>query len=104
MRLLIEQLTDCSTADFFDVLRIHGLQVRELPQQIHGLVPTVELARLVFTITNPPDHTISADESLALFIRNRYLSGDVQHNDCILREDEHQDFITPCVSRAAALV
>jgi vanillate O-demethylase ferredoxin subunit len=30
----------------------------------------------------------------------RYLSGDVEHNDCILGEDEKGEFLTACVSRA----
>jgi vanillate O-demethylase ferredoxin subunit len=30
----------------------------------------------------------------------RYLSGDVEHNDCILGDDEKDEFLTTCVSRA----
>jgi ferredoxin-NADP reductase len=32
--------------------------------------------------------------------RTRYLSGEVEHNDCILSEDEKGEFLTTCVSRA----
>lgn len=30
----------------------------------------------------------------------RYVSGDVEHNDCILSDDEHKEYLTACVSRA----
>jgi ferredoxin-NADP reductase len=30
----------------------------------------------------------------------RYLSGDVEHNDCILADNEKQEYLTTCVSRA----
>jgi ferredoxin-NADP reductase len=30
----------------------------------------------------------------------RYLSGEVEHNDCILGDDEKQEYLTTCVSRA----
>jgi ferredoxin-NADP reductase len=30
----------------------------------------------------------------------RYLSGEVEHNDCILGDDEKQEYLTCCVSRA----
>jgi ferredoxin len=32
--------------------------------------------------------------------KTRYLSGVVEHNDCILDEDEKGEFLTTCVSRA----
>ncbi len=32
--------------------------------------------------------------------KTRYLSGKVAHNDCILGEDERDEFLTTCVSRA----
>jgi ferredoxin-NADP reductase len=32
----------------------------------------------------------------------RYLSGDVEHNDCILSDDEKQKYLTTCVSRASS--
>lgn len=34
----------------------------------------------------------------------RYLSGDVEHNDCILSDDEKTEFLTACVSRATSKV
>ena len=30
----------------------------------------------------------------------RFVSGEVEHNDCILNDEEHQEFLTACVSRA----
>jgi ferredoxin-NADP reductase len=32
----------------------------------------------------------------------RYLSGEVEHNDCILGDDEKQEYLTCCVSRASS--
>ena len=32
----------------------------------------------------------------------RYLSGEVEHNDCILGEDEKREYLTCCVSRASS--
>lgn len=32
----------------------------------------------------------------------RYLSGEVEHNDCILSDDEKGEFLTTCVSRASS--
>jgi ferredoxin-NADP reductase len=32
----------------------------------------------------------------------RYLSGEVEHNDCILNDDEKGEFLTTCVSRATS--
>ncbi|MGF6639938.1 ferredoxin-NADP reductase [Paraburkholderia sp. MM5496-R1] len=34
----------------------------------------------------------------------RYLSGEVEHNDCILNDDEKAEFLTACVSRARSKV
>ncbi|RZL86354.1 MAG: oxidoreductase [Variovorax sp.] len=30
----------------------------------------------------------------------RYVSGDVEHNDCILSDEDHEQYMTACVSRA----
>ena len=32
----------------------------------------------------------------------RYVSGEVEHNDCILGDDEKQEYLTTCVSRASS--
>jgi ferredoxin-NADP reductase len=32
----------------------------------------------------------------------RYLSGEVEHNDCILGDDEKREYLTTCVSRASS--
>jgi vanillate O-demethylase ferredoxin subunit len=32
----------------------------------------------------------------------RYLSGEVEHNDCILGDDEKREYLTACVSRATS--
>jgi vanillate O-demethylase ferredoxin subunit len=32
----------------------------------------------------------------------RYLSGEVEHNDCILGDDEKREYLTCCVSRASS--
>lgn len=34
----------------------------------------------------------------------RYLEGDVEHNDCIMSEEEKTDYLTACVSRATSKV
>jgi ferredoxin-NADP reductase len=36
--------------------------------------------------------------------KTRYLSGKVEHNDCILSDDEKDEFLTTCVSRAKSQV
>ena len=30
--------------------------------------------------------------------KTRYISGEVEHGDCILSDDEHQEYLTPCIS------
>ena len=30
--------------------------------------------------------------------KTRYISGDVEHGDCILSDAEHQEYLTPCIS------
>lgn len=74
MRHLTEQLATCNTAGLFDVLRIHGLPVHELPREIRGLDPSMKLAGPVFTVTGRADPSISVTESLELFI-SKVLSG-----------------------------
>jgi regulator of RNase E activity RraA len=74
MSNLTDQLATCNTAGLFDVLRIHGLPVHELPREIRGLDPSMKLAGPVFTVTGRADPSISVTESLELFI-SKVLSG-----------------------------
>ena len=40
----------------------------------------------------------SCQSGLCGTCKTRYISGDVEHGDCILSDAEHQEFLTPCVS------
>ena len=41
------------------------------------------------------DVPTSCQSGLCGTCKTRYLSGDVEHGDCILSDDEHQEFLTP---------
>lgn len=71
---LAEKLSQCTTAGVFDVLRINRLPVIELPRSIRPLCPGMKVAGPIFTVSGEADATISADESLELWIKN-VLSG-----------------------------
>ena len=40
----------------------------------------------------------SCQSGLCGTCKTRYISGDVEHGDCILSDTEHQEYLTPCVS------
>ena len=40
----------------------------------------------------------SCQSGLCGTCKTRYISGDVEHGDCILSEEEHQEYFTPCIS------
>ena len=40
----------------------------------------------------------SCQSGLCGTCKTRYLSGDVEHGDCILSDAEHQEYLTPCIS------
>ena len=40
----------------------------------------------------------SCQSGLCGTCKTRYLSGDVEHGDCILSDLEHQEYLTPCIS------
>ena len=40
----------------------------------------------------------SCQSGLCGTCKTRYISGDVEHGDCILSDAEHQEYLTPCVS------
>jgi vanillate O-demethylase ferredoxin subunit len=42
----------------------------------------------------------SCEAGLCATCKIRYLSGEVDHQDCILSEEDQQNFLTACVSRA----
>jgi ferredoxin len=48
----------------------------------------------------------SCQSGLCGTCKTRYISGDVEHGDCILSDDEHQEYLTPCIShiRSGTLV
>jgi 4-hydroxy-4-methyl-2-oxoglutarate aldolase len=74
MASLADQLSGCNTPAVFDVLRVHGLPVIELPREIRPLDPKMVLAGPVFPVEGRSDPDISAHESLELWIRD-VLSG-----------------------------
>jgi vanillate O-demethylase ferredoxin subunit len=40
----------------------------------------------------------SCQSGLCGTCKTRYISGDVEHGDCILSDIEHQEYLTPCIS------
>jgi len=48
----------------------------------------------------------SCQSGLCGTCKTRYISGDVDHGDCILSEAEHEEYLTPCIShiRSGTLV
>jgi vanillate O-demethylase ferredoxin subunit len=40
----------------------------------------------------------SCQSGLCGTCKTRYISGDVEHGDCILSEAEHEEYLTPCIS------
>jgi regulator of RNase E activity RraA len=88
MTSLADQLATCNTPGLFDVLRIHGLPVRELPRQIRGLDRAMKIAGPVFTVTGRADPAISVTESLELFI-SRVLSGAPRGHVVVCQPRDH---------------
>ena len=48
----------------------------------------------------------SCQSGLCGTCKTRYISGDIEHGDCILSDAEHQEYFTPCIShiRSGTLV
>jgi vanillate O-demethylase ferredoxin subunit len=44
------------------------------------------------------DIPTSCQSGLCGTCKTRYISGDVEHEDCILSDEEHQEYLTPCIS------
>jgi vanillate O-demethylase ferredoxin subunit len=44
------------------------------------------------------DIPTSCQSGLCGTCKTRYISGDVEHQDCILSDAEHQEYLTPCIS------
>ena len=44
------------------------------------------------------DIPTSCQSGLCGTCKTRYISGEVEHGDCILSDEEHQEFLTPCIS------
>ena len=40
----------------------------------------------------------SCQSGLCGTCKTRYISGDIEHGDCILSDEEHQEYLTPCIS------
>jgi vanillate O-demethylase ferredoxin subunit len=40
----------------------------------------------------------SCQSGLCGTCKTRYISGDIEHGDCILSEAEHEEYLTPCIS------
>ena len=40
----------------------------------------------------------SCQSGLCGTCKTGYISGDVEHGDCILSEAEHEEYLTPCIS------
>ena len=88
MTSLADQLKRCNTPAVFDVLRIHGLPVIELPRDIRPLDPKSVLAGPVFPIEGRTDPDISVHESLELFIRD-VLSGAPADHVVVCQPNDH---------------
>jgi vanillate O-demethylase ferredoxin subunit len=41
----------------------------------------------------------SCQSGLCGTCKTRYISGDVEHGDCILSDEEHLEYLTPCISQ-----
>jgi vanillate O-demethylase ferredoxin subunit len=52
------------------------------------------------------DVPTSCQSGLCGTCKTGYISGDVEHGDCILSDAEHQEYFTPCIShiRSGTLV
>lgn len=88
MTELAHQLNLCTTAGLFDVLRIHQLPILELPREIRPLHFGMKLAGPIFTVSGRPDPTISADESLELWIKH-VLSGATPGHVVMCQPNDH---------------
>ena len=44
------------------------------------------------------DIPTSCQSGLCGTCKTRYISGDVEHGDCILSDAEHLEYLTPCIS------
>jgi len=44
------------------------------------------------------DVPTSCQSGLCGTCKTRYISGDVEHGDCILSDTEHEEYLTPCIS------
>jgi vanillate O-demethylase ferredoxin subunit len=44
------------------------------------------------------DIPTSCQSGLCGTCKTRYISGEVEHGDCILSDAEHQEYLTPCIS------
>lgn len=90
---------------------------RDLSRQVAGAVGEfiVKIASTGQMIPVTPDQSIAdaLDEAgvpietscragLCGTCKVRYLSGEVEHNDCILGDDEKREYLTACVSRATS--
>jgi ferredoxin-NADP reductase len=73
----------------------------------------IEIASTGQRLTVPPDRSIadvlraadigivtSCEAGLCASCKVRYLAGEVDHHDCVLDEEDHENFLTVCVSRA----
>ncbi|MDR8398339.1 PDR/VanB family oxidoreductase [Paraburkholderia sp. USG1] len=73
----------------------------------------IEIASSGQRLTVPPDRSIadvlrtadigietSCEAGLCATCKVRYLAGEVDHHDCILGEEDQENFLTVCVSRA----
>lgn len=74
---------------------------------------TVEIASTGMRLPVPQDRSIaevlraanvpietSCEAGLCATCKVRYLSGEIEHNDYILSDEEHENYLTVCVSRA----
>ncbi len=44
------------------------------------------------------DIPTSCQSGLCGTCKTKYISGEVEHGDCILSDAEHQEYLTPCIS------
>ena len=74
----------------------------ELAIQIQSTGQRIAISRsesLVDVLANlGVEISTSCQSGLCGTCKTRYISGDVEHGDCILSDAEHAEYLTPCIS------
>ena len=82
--------------------KISSTDSEELVIEVHSTGQKISLTRAESIIDalarSGIDVPTSCQSGLCGTCKTRYISGDVEHGDCILSDAEHQEYLTPCVS------